>query len=753
MTAGFRHISLLSTLLIVAIGWLLMSSMVWTILSEPSLSSAFWPMDVHAAAVAALGGSLTNSLSGQPETELGWFSVSLRLAGCLVAAAAIAGIHETVRRTQPHAIPTTPNRTTAAALRSAAAISVPWLFAGIWLTAWLSITMLVNPSLMSFFVTTTPLWTALIVAASASCFIGSMAGSGADACAAAIPATKGRRECVVAVLAAVAWVVVSFWINERLYAGLLVPHGDSAMYEEHLWNVWHGKGFRSYLDQGLFLGEHIQVIHLLLLPLHMLWPSYLMMELAASSSLAICAIPIYSIAFRHSASNRAAMWLALAWLLFFPMHFLDIAIDLKTLRPSCYGLPFLFWGIDFAERRKLVRASVCLLVALTTQEDFALVVGSIGAVHWVTNRNPSDSVNEHRRFALWSLSVLLFSVTYVFVAVLVVIPLFRGGADVHYSRYFGDLGNSPGDLVKTAVNDPFKVLSVFFSLRTLFYVLVLSVPLGLWPWRRPVFLLAGIATFGMLSLIQLGNGPVADPQPGTAVTNSLSQLPPIPYHHFHAPLLPVIFWAAAAGLRPRSVPAIRECEPSEATRRNPCSELPAVQSDHTSVPNNRPGSMVAVARGHWFNFAGTAVDRARFAFFCALATSVTGSMMPVGATFWSAESPFGRSRLYVPGPRAAAFEKVLPQLSVTDRVASTDYVHTRLTHFERSYDYSDYLRAVNNYRPGVPADADYIVIDTSHPYSRVRSPADVRELQTEPDKWEMLPDNTDGLFIVLKRRR
>ncbi len=127
-------------------------------------------------------------------------------------------------------------------------------------------------------------------------------------------------------------------------------------------------------------------------------------------------------------------------------------------------------------------------------------------------------------------------------------------------------------------------------------------------------------------------------------------------------------------------------------------------------------------------------------------------MMPVGVNFWSAGSSVGWSRLSKPSLRAAAFEKVLAQLPISARVAATDYVHTRLTHFERSYDYSDYLRAVNNYQPGVPADTDYIVIDTSHPYSRVRSLAEVHELQTEPDKWDVLPDETNGLFIVLKRR-
>ena len=127
--------------------------------------------------------------------------------------------------------------------------------------------------------------------------------------------------------------------------------------------------------------------------------------------------------------------------------------------------------------------------------------------------------------------------------------------------------------------------------------------------------------------------------------------------------------------------------------------------------------------------------------------------MPMGATFWSAESRYGWRNLYVPGARALEFEKVIAKIPISAKVASTDYVHTRMTHFERSYDYSGYLRAVNNYQPGVPDDTDYIVLDTSHPYSEVRTLAQVRELQLEPEKWEVLPDETNGLFIVLKRRR
>ena len=65
---------------------------------------------------------------------------------------------------------------------------------------------------------------------------------------------------------------------------------------------------------------------------------------------------------------------------------------------------------------------------------------------------------------------------------------------------------------------------------------------------------------------------------------------------------------------------------------------------------------------------------------------------------------------------------------------------------------SGYLRAVNNYRPGVPADTDYIVIDTGHRYSTIKSIDQVRELQVEPELWEIVPNDSHGLFIVLKRK-
>ena len=95
---------------------------------------------------------------------------------------------------------------------------------------------------------------------------------------------------------------------------------------------------------------------------------------------------------------------------------------------------------------------------------------------------------------------------------------------------------------------------------------------------------------------------------------------------------------------------------------------------------------------------------------------------------------------------------VQQQIPLSARVASTDYIHTRLTHCERSYDYSDYPRAVNNYQPGVPEDTDFIVIDTTHWHSTYRVPEEIPELRDSPETWELMPDTTEGYFVILRRR-
>jgi len=493
------------------------------------------------------------------------------------------------------------------------------------------------------------------------------------------------------VLAGMAVYTVTFVaMNWGLWFNLQLPHGDSSMYEEHLWNVLHGKGFRSYLDQGLFLGEHIQVIHLLLLPLYALWPSHLFMELSESAALAVGALPVLFLARRHGHSEFAAVLLAFAYLLYFPMQSLDIAIDLKTFRPSAFGIPALLFMIDMAERRRWGGMSLCVVLALACQEDFAIAIAPYGIWllaegywHW---RREKVSEWRHQMIAGGILAIL--GPVYVIAAVKFAIPWFRSGVTVHYASYFQAFGKTPVEIVLNILTNPALLWTHLVTAGSFVLLLDLLLPLGmpLRAWRR---LLVGLPLLVLLCL------------------NELTKAFPGPFHHFHAPLIPFLLWGAAAGLSPRSATP-------DADRR------------------------VVDQRGLWI-------------FCCALTTTFFFSLSPLGLQFWDAGGPFYWKRLYVPNERAQEFSKVLAVIPRTARVASTDFVHPRFTHYERSYDYSHYPRRVADDKDKVPDDTDYIVIDTTHRYSDIQHYEQTREYRNQRDQWEELPLDTKGYFIVLKR--
>ena len=519
----------------------------------------------------------------------------------------------------------------------------------------------------------------------------------------AIPA---RVPNAVTLLAIGLYVAVFTSMNWQLYWNLQLPHGDSAMYEEHLWNLTHGKGFRSYLDQGLFLGEHIQVIHVLLTPLHLIWPSHLLLELAESFALAMGAWPVYMLTLRHSQSRKTATALALAWLLYFPTHHLDISIDFKTFRPMSLGVPALMFALESLDRCRWKSGSLWLILALSAKEDFAVVIATLGIWIAVTSligprdtadSNPANGKSEAttgRGQFVFGLSVAAASTMYVLLAVTVLIPFFRDGAAVHYTRYFGDLGQSPADIVKTAVEDPLRVLKRLFSARSGVYAVLLMLPLAGLPFRSLSRLAVAGPWFGILCLLEL----TADASAGQELL--------VPFHHFHASIVPIIFWAAAA--RP----------------------LLSAQT-HATV----------TTRQTWWP---------RMAACAALTSGLFYSIGPLGSSFWDSGAPFFWKTAYVVDDRARLFDRVIEHIPETARVASTDFVHPRFTHHERSYDYSNYLRKVANYEARVPSDTDFIVIDTRHRYSEMRDPRDVPEASDA--EWELMPDFTNGNYIVLRKR-
>lgn len=525
------------------------------------------------------------------------------------------------------------------------------------------------------------------------------------------------------------YVLVFTTMNWQLYFNLLMPHGDSVMYEEHLWNVLHGKGFRSYLDQGLFFGEHIQFVHLFLLPLYVLWPSHLLLELCESTALALGAFPVFWMTRRHSGSDRLALAAATAYLLYAPMQFLDIEIDLKTFRPEAFGIPLLLLTLDQLERRHLLGTLVGLAMTLTVKEDYAIVFGPLGLwIAWresgiggqesgVEDREPMKIVGR-RMWQVMGLSLSVFSVGYLWVATRVVMPWFRSGGEVHYARYFAKFGETPEQIVRTMITQPGLLFGELCSTSTLLYALMMLAPLAFLPLCSPSRLAVGLPLFGILCLNELAKDP---------------------RHQFHAPLVAIVFWSLAGG-QPRAIRLLSRV-PLAAALSHRCSVSAMVKdTGGPKLPPVPPN-------------AGAALIVRHLVWTSALMTGLFLSLSPLGLPFWDSGSSWYWKTLYGPNRRGELFARVLPLIPRESRVASTDFVHPRFTHYERSYDYSGYTRQVAGNRTGVPDDTDFFVVDTSHRYSEIKSADQIPEYRDHPDQWELLPVDTDGHFIVLKRRR
>ncbi len=510
-------------------------------------------------------------------------------------------------------------------------------------------------------------------------------------------------------LACGAYFVVFTTMNWRLYFNLLVPHGDSVMYEEHLWNLLHGKGFRSYLDQGLFWGEHIQFVHLFLIPLYALWPSHLLLEACSSAALACGAFPVFWMARRHSGSDRVAFAAAVAYLLYFPMQFLDIEIDLKTFRPESFGIPLLLLALDQLDRRQVIGTIIAIAFCLTVKEDYSLILGPLGS--WIAlsrpkpdeltaGRSTSWTLNTTKSRIIFGLGLSVFSVAYLWLATRVIMPWFRSGGEVHYASYFAKFGKSPEEIVRTMLTQPGLLFESLVTAETALYGLALLAPLAFLPLLSPGRLAVGMPLFGILCLNELEGSRT-------------------PQHQFHAPLVAILFWALAAAL-PRARFLIEFLVNRAAPNANP-----------TIITSSLLPTLV------WSS---------------ALTTGIFFSLSPLSTTFWDPGSSWSWQRLYGPTPRAVMFARIADLIPNTARVASTDFVHPRYTHFERSYDYSDYQRKVSGEGKRIPDDTDYLVIDTQHRYSRIKHPNEVPELREHPDRWKVIPDVTEGYFIVLKRQ-
>ena len=179
--------------------------------------------------------------------------------------------------------------------------------------------------------------------------------------------------------------------------------------------------------------------------------------------LALGALPVFWLARKHIGSERAALGLALVYLIYPPLQWL--ALD--EFHPGALGCSLLLFAFWYLDEDRLVPFIIFALLACTTREEMPLVVAGMGIWYALT-----------RKRWKFGLSVAALGVAATALIVTLVTPYFRHGAPLSFYGRYKDVGGSPREAVQMIFTHPIRVLQIVFDYRGVRYLLALFLPLA-----------------------------------------------------------------------------------------------------------------------------------------------------------------------------------------------------------------------------------------------------------------------------------
>ena len=294
---------------------------------------------------------------------------------------------------------------------------------------------------------------------------------------AAVDRLRAEPAVVLLVVAVIVWFVVFgrlIWLRHARFATF---DFDLGHHDQAIWLLAHGKGFITVSGMPV-LGHHLTLAYFAVAPLYWIGGGPQLLDLLQTAALAVSAVPIFLYA-RHRLGNE---WLALtfgiAWLLNPTVQWLCW----EAWHPDTMAIPFLLMAWLMASRQRHRWYWVFLIAALTWKEDIALAVIGMGIVLLV---------RKQRRLGVLTMVV---GVAWFLVAYGVVMPAFNGGTN-HAGIFYGELGDSPADLIKTTFTNPTMVLDRLDNNDALGYARDLLAPFAFTSLLAPLLLVPAIPQF------------------------------------------------------------------------------------------------------------------------------------------------------------------------------------------------------------------------------------------------------------------
>ncbi len=235
---------------------------------------------------------------------------------------------------------------------------------------------------------------------------------------------------------------------------------------QSIWTTTHGDFLQQtnlHGEQISRLGSHFEPILVVFVPLWWIWPSPEMLLTAQAIALAFGALPVFWLARKHLGSERAALALALAYLIYPPLQWL--ALD--EFHPGALACPLLLYAFWYLDENRLIPFGIFAALACMTREEMPLIVAGMGIWYALTRKR--------YRFGA---AVAVGGVALTALIVAFVTPHFRHGAPLTFYGRYKDVGGSPSQAVRMIFSHPIHVLQIVFDHRGVRYLGQLLLPIA-----------------------------------------------------------------------------------------------------------------------------------------------------------------------------------------------------------------------------------------------------------------------------------
>ena len=233
-----------------------------------------------------------------------------------------------------------------------------------------------------------------------------------------------------------------------------------------VWSTAHGRPLEATTlagEQFVRLGTHFDPLLALVAPMWLVWPDPELLLVLQAVGLALGALPVFLLARKHLRSERAAVLVAVAYLLSPVLGWTALA----DFHAVALATPLLLGAWWFLDEERLVPFALCAVLTVATKEHVGLVVAGMGIWHAISRR---------RRVPGFPIAAAGVAISVL--AAAVVIPYYSpSGSSDFYGRYEG-IGGSPGEIARTALTDPLRMAREAGEGRDGAYLLRLAAPVA-----------------------------------------------------------------------------------------------------------------------------------------------------------------------------------------------------------------------------------------------------------------------------------